>query len=95
MQIGTAEAAAVMSCLLPLRWKVKEAAFISWVGLRGAVPIYLSIIPILANVRNGERMFSGVFVIVIASVALQGWTMGPLARRLKLKEGGSAEATSL
>lgn len=94
--IFLARPAAVMSCLLPLRWKVKEAAFISWVGLRGAVPIYLSIIPILANVRNGERMFSGVFVIVIASVALQGWTMGPIARSLKLKEGGgSIEPTSV
>ena len=94
--IFLARPTAVATCLLPLRWKVKETAFISWVGLRGAVPIYLSIIPILANVRNGERMFSGVFVIVIASVALQGWTMGPIARRLKLKEGGgSAEPTSV
>ena len=94
--IFLARPAAVMSCLIPLRWKLREAAFISWVGLRGAVPIYLSIIPILANIRNGERMFSGVFVIVIASVALQGWTMGPIARRLKLKEGGgSSEPTSV
>ena len=81
---------AVAGCLLPLRWNWRETGFIGWVGLRGAVPIYLSIIPILANVRNGERIFSGVFVIVIASVALQGWTMGPLARWLKLKEGGDS-----
>src|SRR5579859_915976 len=85
--IFLARPAAVATCLLPLRWNLKETGFIAWVGLRGAVPIYLSIIPILANIRNGERMFSGVFVIVIASVALQGWTMGPLARVLKFKEG--------
>ncbi len=92
--IFLARPAAVASCLLPLRWKVRETGFVAWVGLRGAVPIYLSIIPILANIRNGERMFSGVFVIVIASVALQGWTMGPLARWLKLKEGGDSSAPS-
>jgi cell volume regulation protein A len=82
--IFLARPAAVAGCLLPLRWNWRESGFIAWVGLRGAVPIYLSIIPILANVRNGERIFSGVFVIVIASVALQGWTMGPLARALDL-----------
>jgi len=87
--IFLARPAAVAGCLLPLGWNWRETGFIAWVGLRGAVPIYLSIIPILANVRNGERIFSGVFVIVIASVALQGWTMGPLARWLKLKEGDS------
>jgi cell volume regulation protein A len=86
--IFLARPAAVIACLLPLRWKIRETAFISWVGLRGAVPIYLSIIPILANLRNGERIFSGVFVIVIASVALQGWTLGPLARWLTMKEEG-------
>jgi cell volume regulation protein A len=91
-----ARPAAVAACLLPLRWKLRDSGFVAWVGLRGAVPIYLSIIPILANIRNGERMFSGVFVVVIASVALQGWTMGPLARWLRFKEGGgSAETSSL
>lgn len=94
-----ARPAAVAACLLPLRWKLRESGFVAWVGLRGAVPIYLSIIPILANIRNGERMFAGVFVVVIASVALQGWTMGPLARWLKLKEvkeaRDSAGASSL
>jgi len=94
--IFLARPAAVATCLLPLRWNLKETGFIAWVGLRGAVPIYLSIIPILANIRNGERMFSGVFVIVIASVALQGWTMGPLARGLKFKEArDSSEASSV
>jgi len=85
---------AVAGCLLPLRWNWRESSFIAWVGLRGAVPIYLSIIPILANVRNGERIFTGVFVIVIASVALQGWTMGPLARWLKFKDGGGSGGTT-
>ena len=92
--IFLARPAAVAACLLPLRWKLRETGFIAWVGLRGAVPIYLSIIPILANVRNGERIFSGVFVVVIASVALQGWTMGPLARWLKMKEGRDSGETS-
>jgi len=92
--IFLARPAAVAGCLLPFGWKLRETGFVAWVGLRGAVPIYLSIIPILANVRNGERIFTGVFVIVIASVALQGWTMGPLARWLKFEDGTGSRASS-
>ncbi len=75
----------VMACLLPFGWGVREAGFISWVGLRGAVPIYLTIIPLLAGVRTGPEMFNIVFVVVIVSVAVQGWTIAPVARLLGLK----------
>ncbi|MEO6954823.1 MAG: potassium/proton antiporter [Polyangia bacterium] len=70
--------------LLPFRYSLRESAFVSWVGLRGAVPIYLTIIPVLEGVPHGVRLFGVVFVIVVVSVALQGWTIGPVARLLRL-----------
>ena len=75
---------AVMLCLLPLRWRARDAAFVSWVGLRGAVPIYLTIVPLLAGVQNARVLFDLVFVVVTVSVAVQGWTIGPAARLLRL-----------
>jgi cell volume regulation protein A len=76
-----ARPAGVMACLLPFRWNAREAAFIAWVGLRGAVPIYLTIIPLLRGVRTGQTLF----VVVIVSVAVQGWTIAPAARLLRLR----------
>ena len=75
----------VMACLLPFRWTASEAMFVAWAGLRGAVPIFLTIVPLLANVRAGRVLFNVVFVAVIASVAVQGWTAAPAARLLRLK----------
>lgn len=80
-----ARPAGVMACLLPFRWKMSEAAFVAWAGLRGAVPIYLTIIPLLAGIRAGHTLFGVVFVIVIVSVAIQGWTAAPAARLLGLQ----------
>jgi cell volume regulation protein A len=59
--------------------------FISWAGLRGAVPIYLTIIPLLEGVGGGQRLFDIVFVAVIISVALQGPTLNAAARILGLR----------
>jgi len=73
---------AVFACLLPFRYPWRESAFASWVGLRGAVPIYLSIIPALADPGRDARLFSGVFVVVVVSLVIQGWTIGPAARLL-------------
>lgn len=80
-----ARPAGVLACLLPFGWGVREALFIAWVGLRGAVPIFLTIIPLLAGVESGPVLFNVVFVVVIVSVAVQGWTMGPAARALGLR----------
>ena len=73
---------AVFACLLPFRFTLRETAFTSWVGLRGAVPIYLSIIPALADPRRDERLFASIFILVIASLVVQGWTVGSAARLL-------------
>ena len=75
-----ARPAATFLCLLPFRFKLTEMSFISWVGLRGAVPIYLTIIPVLEGARGGVILFGTAFVIVIASLVVQGWTLGPAAR---------------
>jgi cell volume regulation protein A len=83
--IVLARPASVAACLLPFGWSAREGAFIAWVGLRGAVPIYLTIIPLLLGVETGRTLFDIVFVVVAVSVAIQGWTIGPIARALGLK----------
>jgi potassium/hydrogen antiporter len=52
------------------------------VGLRRAVPIYLSIIPGLADPQRDERLFASILILVIASLVVQGWTVTPAARLL-------------
>jgi cell volume regulation protein A len=69
-------------CLLPFGYSARETAFASWVGLRGAVPIYLTIIPVLAGSRNAALLFGATFGVVIVSLVLQGWTIAPAARVL-------------
>jgi potassium/hydrogen antiporter len=75
---------AVWLCLLPFRYSPNETAFISWVGLRGAVSILLGIVPLLYGVPNGQLLFNAAFIIVLTSLLVQGWTVRPMARRLNL-----------
>jgi NhaP-type Na+/H+ and K+/H+ antiporter len=90
--IFIARPAAVFACLAPLGFHPRESAFASWVGLRGAVPIYLTIVPVLADPARGGVLFGVVFVIVIASLVIQGWSI-PLVGRLlgyaRTAEGGA------
>ena len=75
---------AVWLCLLPFDFNQREITFLAWVGLRGAVSILLSIMPILAGLPNGQAFFNITFLIVLVSLVLQGWTLKPVARRLGL-----------
>ncbi len=62
-----------------------EKLFISWVGLRGAVPIILAISPIAVGIPDATTLFNVVFFIVLISVSIQGFSLGPAARWLKLE----------
>jgi cell volume regulation protein A len=83
--IVAARPIAVVLCLWPFRFTWREVLFISWVGLRGAVPIFLGTIPVLAGVTGAEIFFTVAFVVVLISLVVQGWTVAPVARRLKLE----------
>ncbi|MDB5551637.1 MAG: cvrA [Rhizobium sp.] len=82
--IFVARPLAVWLCLLPFDFNQKEITFLAWVGLRGAVSILLSIVPILSGLENGQQFFNITFIIVLVSLVLQGWTIKPVARRLGL-----------
>ncbi len=76
--------AAVAICLAPFGFSRREMTFVGWVGLRGAVSIFLAAIPTLAQAPNAQIYFNVAFVVVIISLIVQGWTIPPLARRLNL-----------
>src|SRR5205085_6587844 len=77
-----ARPAAVFLCLAPFRFSTREKLFISWVGLRGAVGIFLASIPLLVGMSGAQFFFDIVFVVVLLSLLVQGWTLAPAARRL-------------
>src|SRR5215469_14294899 len=76
--------AAVLAATLPFRLPWRHQVFLSWAGLRGAVPIVLATIPLSAGVPGATRIFDQVFVIVVAFTMLQGPTLPLAARRLKI-----------
>ncbi len=75
---------AVFLCLMPFRVPVKAKVFLSWVGLRGAVPIIFATYPIIAGIEDGDFLFNVVFVITLLSLSLQGTTITACARWLGL-----------
>lgn len=77
-----ARPAAVWLCLTPFGFGNREKLFASWVGLRGAVSIFLAAIPTLAGLPYGEVFFNVAFFVVLFSLLLQGWTLTGVARRL-------------
>ncbi|MEE2000607.1 potassium/proton antiporter [Alkalimonas sp. MEB108] len=89
---------AVLLSLIPFHFPAKDQLFISWVGLRGAVPIILALFPWLAGVPDEHLYFNVAFVIVIVSLVFQGWSISPVARWLKLevpKESGPDQTMPL
>lgn len=73
---------AVAACLAPFRYGKREIGFVAWVGLRGAVGIFLASIPMLMGLPNAALIFNAAFIVVLASLLVQGWTLGLAARLL-------------
>ena len=78
--------AVVFLLLEKFNYNLKEKLFISWAGLKGAVPIIFSTMAITEGLRKSQSMFNMVFYIVVFSVIIQGMTLKPLARFFNLFE---------
>lgn len=83
--IFVARPAAVWLSLLPFHFPIREQGFIAWVGLRGAVPIVLSLFPLMINLEGGQFLFDLTFAVVLVSLLIQGTSLGAMARWLKLQ----------
>ncbi|PPK67556.1 potassium/proton antiporter [Actinokineospora auranticolor] len=79
----------VLISVLPFRMPWREQVFLSWAGLRGAVPIVLAMIPLSQGLPGAQKLVDAVFVLVIVLTLLQGTTLGFLARLLGLSAGAS------
>jgi potassium/hydrogen antiporter len=76
---------AVLISLLPFHFSRRELTLLSWVGLKGAVPITLATFPLLYGVEGSPLIFDVVFFVVVVSALVQGWTIPLFARKLGLQ----------
>jgi cell volume regulation protein A len=83
---------AVFACLAPFNFEWREKLFIAWVGLRGAVSIFLASIPVLVGLPSAYLYFDVAFMVVLISLLVQGWTLSFAARELgvALRRGDAA-----
>lgn len=82
--IFVARPVAIWLSLAPFRFQREETAFVAWVGLRGAVSLLLALLPLIADLPRGQEIFNVTFIVVLASLFVQGWTIKPMARELGL-----------
>jgi potassium/hydrogen antiporter len=90
--IFIARPASVLLALLPVKMSFREKLFVSWVGLRGAVPIILATFPLLAGLNRASFLFDLVFFVVLASVLIQGTSVPLVAKWLRVVVPQSAIA---
>ena len=83
--IFVARPIAVYTSVKPFKFKDREIGFISWVGLRGAVPITLAILPVMAGIDNAFMLFDIAFGVVVLSLILQGTTIPTMANLFKVR----------
>ncbi len=82
--LGVARPLSVAASLGFFRVSAREQGFLSWAGLRGAVPIVLATFPIVRGVPDSARLLNIVFVLVVIFTLIQGPSLRPVARRLRL-----------
>jgi cell volume regulation protein A len=82
--IFVARPIAVMAATALASFDIRERLMLSWAGLRGAVPIWLATLPVIAGVEGSDELFNNVFFVVVSSTLIQGITFEPLAERLGL-----------
>jgi cell volume regulation protein A len=75
----------VIPLLTPFGYRWAEKAYVGWVGLRGAVPVVLALVPVLARAPGADRVFDAVFFIVLVNTVVLGLTVKRGARRLQLQ----------
>ena len=75
---------AVLLCLVPFKYSVRERGYMSWVGLRGAVPIILATFPVLSGAPGAEQIFNIVFFVVVVNALIPASTVPWLTRKLGL-----------
>jgi potassium/hydrogen antiporter len=80
----------VLACGVPARLPWFEQAFVAWAGLRGAVPIVLTTIPLAEGVADSDDLFDIVFVLVVVYTLVQGPLLPAMARRLGVVTTGEA-----
>jgi len=86
---------AVALCALPFRMPWREQVFLSWAGLRGAVPIVIATIPVTEGIGGSERILDTVFVLVVVYTLVQAPTLPWVGRRLRVVDPTRALETEI